>query len=108
MWDVKIRQASGGKRNIGDLFRNLMKQTDSGARKYTWTDIKAALHTTADSDWEDFYQAHIRGREPLPLDKVFPLAGLRIDKSADDREQIVRDTSAPAEANRLWRGLVGR
>ena len=106
MWDLKIRRATGGKRSIGDLFRNLMVQTDSGARKYTWTDIKTALQATADGDWEGFYQAYIKGHQPLPLDEVLPLAGLRVNKLADGSEQVVHEPSASAEAKALWQGLT--
>lgn len=107
MWDVLIRNASGGKRNIGDLFRNLMAQTDSGARKYVWADIRAALHTTADSDWESFYQSYIRGHEPLPFNTILPLVGLRLNKSANGSELVSHDPAASADAEALLRSLVG-
>lgn len=107
MWDVKIHKASRGKRAIGDLFRNLMLQTDAGARRYAWADIKAALQATADGDWESFYQAYIRGHEPLPFDKILPLPGLRLYKSADGKEQVGFDPAASAEARALWQALVG-
>ena len=107
MWDVIIRKASGGERDIGDLFRNLMVQTDSGARKYSWADIRAALQATADGDWEGFYQAYIRGHEPLPLDKILPLAGLRLHKMADGTEEVGYDPAASAEARALWQALIG-
>ena len=108
MWDVEIRRASGGKRNIGDFFRNLMKQTDSGARKYTWTDIRAALQATADGDWEDFYQAHIRGGEPMPLERILPLVGLSLEKLVDGSERVGYDSSSTAEAQDLWKALIGK
>jgi predicted metalloprotease with PDZ domain len=93
-WDLKIRNASAGKRDIGDLFRNLMAQTDSGRRKYTWSDIRAALQKTAAGDWEGYYQAHIKGREPLPLEQVFRRAGLRLGKLPDGKEQVERDPAS--------------
>ena len=107
MWDVQIRRASSGKRNIGDLLRNLMVQTDSGARKYTWTDIRAALQVTADGDWEGYYQSYIKGHEPLPLDKILPLAGLQLNKLTDGTEQVGFDPAASIEAKTLWHGLIG-
>jgi predicted metalloprotease with PDZ domain len=106
MWDVRIRQASGGKRNLGDLFRNLMIQTDSGARGYSWTDIKASLQATADFDWEGFYQIYIKGHEPLPLEASFPMACLRINKLADGSEQVEYDTTGSVEAKTLWHTLI--
>jgi len=107
MWDVMIHHASAGKRNIGDLFRNLMIQTDSGIRRYSWADINAALQATADGDWEGFYQTHIRGHEPLPFDKILPLAGLRLHKLANGTEQVSFDPAASAEARALLQDLIG-
>ena len=106
MWDIRIRQSTGGKRNIGDLFRNLMVQTESGRRKYTWVDIKAALQASGGGDWEAFYQADIKGHEPLPLDNTLPLAGLRLTKLADGTEIVGNDPSASAKAKSVWRSII--
>src|SRR5258705_7444939 len=42
-WDVLIRHATGGKRNIGDFFATLWRQTQQGHRPYEWKDIREAL-----------------------------------------------------------------
>lgn len=107
MWDLEIRKASNGKRDIGDLFRDLMSQTDNGRRKYTWTDINAALQATADGDWEGFYQAHIKGHQPLPLDQLLQLAGLRLSKLADGTEMVSLDSDTSREAKALWNDYIG-
>jgi predicted metalloprotease with PDZ domain len=107
MWDIKIREASKGKRNIGNFFRNLMTQTDSGIHKYTWIDIKASLQNTADIDWESFYQSYIKGDKPLPLDMILPLAGLHIIKLPDGSEQVVYDSTKSMEAKNLFHTLMG-
>ena len=107
LWDVTIIRASGGSRNIGDLFRNLMIQTDSGARTYSWADIQASLEATAQADWGGFYQSYIRGHESLPLAATFPLAGLRLKTLPDGTEHVEFDPAASAEARGVWRTLVG-
>jgi predicted metalloprotease with PDZ domain len=106
-WDVMIRQATGGRRNLGDFFRNLWRQTMGGARTYAWADIKAALQATAEADWEGFYQAHIKGHDALPLDNVLPMAGLRLSKDAAGTEIVELDPAAPAPARNLWLALTG-
>ena len=106
-WDVMIRKASGGQRDLGDFFRNLWRQTDDGARKYAWPDIKSALQATADADWEGYYQAHIKGHDPLPLDTVLPIAGLRLSKDANGKERVEHDPTAPVAATALWNALTG-
>jgi predicted metalloprotease with PDZ domain len=105
-WDVIIHAASGNRRNIGDFFRNLWRQSDGGARKYAWADIRAALQATADADWEGFYQAHIKGHEALPLDEVLQTAGLRLVKDAAGIEQVSLDPAATASARSLWLALT--
>ena len=107
MWDLQIRKASNGKRDIGDLFRNLMVQRKTDDPKYIWSDIKAALQATADADWEGFYQAHIKGHEPLPLDQILPLAGLRLSKLADGTEHVSQDPNASSGAKALWNAYIG-
>ena len=105
-WDVTIRQASGGRRNIGDLFRNLWRQADGGTREYAWADIRSALQATADADWEGFYQAHIKGREALPLDQTLALAGLRLSRDATGKELVEIDPAATASQRSLWIALT--
>jgi len=107
-WDVKIRQASGGRRNIGDLFRNLWRQTDGGARKYAWADIRAALQATADADWEGYYQAHIKGHDPLPLDEALAGAGLRLSRTDAGNEIVEPDPAATPSQRSLWLALTNR
>ncbi len=105
-WDVMIRQASGGRCNIADLFRNLWRQTEGGAREYTWADIRAALQPTADEDWEGFYQAHIKGHDPLPLEEALATAGLRLSRDGAGKEVVELDPAATASQRSLWLALT--
>lgn len=101
-FDVMLRHASHGRRDIGDLFRGLLKATGEGARPYAWIDIRAALAAAAPGeDWEGFYQRHIRGAEPLPLARVLPMAGLMLSG-----DRIVGDIRASVAARALWAHLV--
>lgn len=105
-WDVLIRDATGGKRNLGDFLRELWRRTESGKRPYEWRDLQAALESTAPRDWQAFYNAHIRGSEPLPLNEVFSRAGLRLEQAEDGAPRVEIDPAAPAAARKLWQGLV--
>jgi len=106
-WDVMIREASGGRRNLGDFFRNLWRQTMGGARTYAWADLAAALGATADADWEGFHRAYIEGHDPLPLERVLPMAGLRLNKDGAGQEIVELDPEAPAQAKALWLDVIG-
>lgn len=105
-WDVLIRQATGGRRSLGDFLRELWRQTGEGRRPYEWRDLRAALEATAPLDWQAFYSAHIRGTEPLPLGEILPQAGLRLEQTEDGDPRIEVDPEAPAPARALWQALV--
>jgi predicted metalloprotease with PDZ domain len=105
-FDVMIRKASFGSRDIGTFFRNLWRYTKGGERKYAWADIAAALKGAAPLDWQAFYAKHIRGNEPLPLDGVFRDAGLKLVTSKNGIPTVSRDPSGRAPEVALWRQLV--
>lgn len=105
-WDVLIRDATGGKRNLGDFLRELLRQTEDGKRSYEWRDIQAALEATAPRDWQAYFNAHIRGSEPLPLGEVFARAGLRLGQAEDGSPRVEIDPAAPASTRLLWQALV--
>jgi hypothetical protein len=62
-----------------------------------------ALAACADLDWQGFHAAHIRGTEPLPLDRVLSLAGLRLDGGTDT---VLVDPAATDAAKAVRRNLV--
>ena len=102
-WDVLIRDATHGRHDLGDFFRALWRRTDGGRRPYDWQDIQAALNATAPRDWEAFYRAHIRGTDPLPLQEILPLAGLRLTSAEDGAPRVEIDPSlVSAPARSLW------
>jgi predicted metalloprotease with PDZ domain len=105
-WDVLIRDASHGKRDLGDFLRALWRQTDGGRRTYEWRDIQAALNATVARDWDAFHRAHIQGTEPLPLNEILPLAGLRLAQAEDGFPLVELDPAAPPSARSLWRALA--
>jgi predicted metalloprotease with PDZ domain len=105
-WDVLIRDASHGKRDLGDFLRALWRQTEGGRRPYEWHDIQVALNAMAPRDWDAFYRAHIRGTEPLPLNEILALAGLRLAQAEDGSPLVELDPAAPASARSLWQALA--
>jgi predicted metalloprotease with PDZ domain len=104
-WDVLIRDASRGQRDLGDFLRALWRQTEGGRRAYEWSDIQTALDATAPRDWNAFRRAHIQGTAPLPLNEIFPLAGLRLAQAEDGAPLVELDPEAPAPARSLWQAL---
>lgn len=105
-WDVRIRHATGGKRDLWDVLRALWQRTGGGEWPYAWADLEAALAETADFDWSGFRRDHIAGREPLPLEETFALAGIALRERADEAPELTLDTSASDAARGLWRSLT--
>ena len=105
-FDVMLRKATAGHRNIGTFFRNLWRYTGAGERKYSWSDIEAALRETADLDWRGFYTKHIRGTEPLPLKDVFHNAGLVLLTASDGSVVVAQDPLAEGPQRAIWKQLI--
>jgi predicted metalloprotease with PDZ domain len=104
-WDVRIRHATQGERNLWDFMRTLWEQTGRGQWPYEWSDLEAALAATAQLDWATFHRAHIAGTEPLALEETFALAGILVELDpAGPRLRF--DDGASEAARSLWQALV--
>jgi len=106
-WDAAIREASAGRRDLGDFLRALLRRTDGGARPYSTAGILAALEDTAPGDWAGFVERHVRGTEPLPLEAIFSRAGLRLveREGAPALEDAPPAAAEPSSWRRLARGF---
>ena len=105
-FDVMIRKATANRRNIGSFFRNLWRYTHAGDRKYAWPDIEASLRGTVPLDWQGFYEHHIKGNEPLPLDRAFKDAGLLLQEGSDSPPSVKINPAATPSQKFLWKRLV--
>ena len=105
-WDVRIREASKGRYDLGDFFRELMRLTDGGRREYAWADLRAALEATAADDWEAFYQSYVRGDRRLPIEQALAAVGQRLVESSEGHVRVEADPGASKSAKRRWAGLV--
>ena len=105
-FDVMIRKATAGRSDIGAFFRNLWQYTHAGDRKYAWPDLEASLRGTADCDWQGFYARHIRGNDPLPIERAFHDAGLLLRAASDGSPIVVVDPSADEARTGLWAHLI--
>lgn len=104
-FDVMIRHSTAGRSTIGTFFRHLWRYTRGGARRYSWRDIEASLRATAPGNWEVYYERYIRGHEPLPIEQACRLAGLQLFRTTDGFQQVVLDSSAPADTKMVWSEL---
>jgi predicted metalloprotease with PDZ domain len=86
--------------------RALWERTGRGQRPYTWQDMRATLESMARVDWDGYHRASIEGRDPLPLDAAFRLAGLRLTENADGSPRVELDPAVSPAPNLLLQALL--
>jgi predicted metalloprotease with PDZ domain len=88
--DLTIRERSGGRRSLDDVFRQMYEEFYLKApratyylkgRGYTQEDFVRVLSSVAGTNMAGFYDRYIRGVETLPYDEAFAAAGLRLVRS---------------------------
>ncbi len=105
-WDVAIRQSTGGARGLGDFLRSVWRRSAEGNATYGRQELLWALEGVSDRDWASFYDTHIRGTAPMPLEMTFADIGLRLTEPNPGQALLVADPMASAEAQRRWQLLV--
>ena len=77
--DIMVRDASDNRKTLDDVFRELYRTTYKRDRGFTDAELWSAMGRAAGGrSFERFRERHVDGREPLPLDSVLPLAGMRM------------------------------
>ena len=78
--DIIIRDASNNRASLDNVMRRLYDATYKRGRGFTagdwWGEVSRA---TGGRSFADFARRYVDGREPLPVDSVLPLAGLRFE-----------------------------
>ena len=84
--DVMIRDASDNRRSLDDVMRELYTTTYKAGRGFTSDDFwNAATRAAGGKSLADFRAKYIEGREPMPYESVFALAGLRSSRMPTPR-----------------------
>jgi predicted metalloprotease with PDZ domain len=77
--DILIRDASGNRRSLDTVMRELYRSTYQAGRGFTGADWWGAVSRAAGGrSFADFAARHVDGREPLPWRDLLPKAGLRV------------------------------
>jgi predicted metalloprotease with PDZ domain len=77
--DILIRDASDNARSLDDVMRDLYNSTYKRGRGFTGADWWGAVSRAAGGrSFAEFDARYVDGRDPLPYDSVFALAGLRM------------------------------
>ena len=87
--DIMIRDASDNHSSLDDVLRTLYNTAYKSGRGFTsdewWSTVSKAAKGRS---FSDFYARYIDAREPLPYDKVLPLAGLRLARDTTHVPQL--------------------
>jgi predicted metalloprotease with PDZ domain len=100
MLDVLIRDGSDNARSLDDVMRQLYQTVYKKGRGFNANDWWPAVTQAAGGrSFTDFYARYVDGRDPYPLDRIAPLAGMRV--AADTvREPRLGIQTAP-DSNRI-------
>jgi predicted metalloprotease with PDZ domain len=95
MLDVMIRDGSDNARSLDDVLRRLYQGTYKKGRGFSGTDWWPEVTRAAGGrNFTDFYSRYIDGREPYPLDRILPLAGMRVATDTVREPRLGLQTSA--------------
>jgi predicted metalloprotease with PDZ domain len=72
--DIKIRNATNGKRSLDDVMRKMM--TAYSQKGFTGKDVEKTVSEVCHCDIAQFFKAHVRGSKPLPFKSFLSLIGL--------------------------------
>ena len=76
MLDLIIRDATDGRRSSDDLMR-LMLERFGGQRGFTGPDVERAVTELCGCNMRLFFDAYVRGAQPIPFDRYLALIGMR-------------------------------
>jgi predicted metalloprotease with PDZ domain len=80
MLDLMVRQATHGRRSLDDVMRALGRRF-TPQRGITGRDIEQAIHEACGCDSHSFFEAHVRGAQPLDFDYYLRMIGMRAQVS---------------------------
>jgi predicted metalloprotease with PDZ domain len=78
MMDLRIRQATGGRRSMDDVMR-LMMARYSGEHGFTSRDVERTIADVCGCSVTSFFDAHVRGAGPIAFDDYLRYIGLRVE-----------------------------
>lgn len=104
--DVMIRDATGTRHSLDDLMREMWARFGRADRPYGQAELLEMAGATAGVDLRPFFQTHIEGDVPLPMNEVLPAIGLKLGRNAQGEEIITEDVDAPGDLRARWRALI--
>jgi predicted metalloprotease with PDZ domain len=100
--DLIMREASGGRRGVADLFRRLWRDFGKDGRGLEAGDIRAAAEAVCGRSLRGYFARYIDGTDELPVPRLLRRAGVEVDRRAAWTDE---DDPTRARRQRSWAGL---
>jgi predicted metalloprotease with PDZ domain len=94
MLDILIRDYSDNARSLDEVLRQLYQTTYKKGRGFTGNDWWPAVTAAGGRSFADFYARYIDGRNSYPLDRILPLAGMRMTTDTVKEPRLGVSTAA--------------
>lgn len=106
--DIMIRDASNNSNSLDTVMRTLYNTTYKHGKGFTssnwWSEVSRA---SGGKSFDEFRRRYIDGREPMPVDAVLALAGLRVVRDgANGRVRVTETPNASAKAVMVREGIL--
>jgi predicted metalloprotease with PDZ domain len=98
MLDIIVRDATNGRRSMDDVMRALLERT-GGPAGMTGADIEAAVASVCACPVKPFFDAHVRGAQPVNFNRYLALIGLKSEVTWDTAR---RESGETLPDHRLW------
>lgn len=106
--DLSIRHDTKSAHSLDDVLRVLYENYYKKNRGFTTSDLVTEINRLTGRDYQPFFDRHVGGTEPLPLDETLGYAGLRLEEhknrlprlgvaTSPDRTIIIIVPGSPAE-----------
>ena len=101
--EVLMREATGGRRGIEDLFRRLWSDFGQPDRGLTEADVEAAVDALAGKSLASYFTRYIRGIEELPVPALLRRAGVSVEARSPWHDE---DDATRARRSRGYTGIA--
>lgn len=105
--DIAVRRATGNRKSLDDLMRAFFKKYGGTDTTYTTADLQSYLTALSGTDQGDFFNRHIVGTGPVPIDKCLSEAGFD-SKITNGELVIVRKSGLSGATESILNGVLGR
>jgi predicted metalloprotease with PDZ domain len=101
--ELLLREATGGRRGVPELFRRLWRDFGKTSAGLTSADVRAAAEAVGGRGLRSYFERYIDGTDELPVPTLLRRAGLEVTR---DPVWAGEDDPTRARRQRAWAGLV--